>query len=70
MKVSRYWKAVVAGVVAGGSAAVPALQDSTLTAAEIVAIVVAVLSGSGLTWLTPNRKPSAGDGSSEPPRTT
>lgn len=56
MKVARYWKAIVAGAVAGSSAAATALQDGQLTPVEVVTIVVAVVGGLGLTWAVPNRQ--------------
>jgi hypothetical protein len=55
MKVSRYWKAVVAAVVAGSGSAAAAVQDGTVTAAEAVTILLSVLGGLGFTWAVPNR---------------
>ncbi|MFB7595773.1 hypothetical protein [Streptomyces sp. NPDC056160] len=57
MKVSKMWKAVVAGAAAGTAAAATALQDGQLTAAEGVTILLAVLGGFGFTWAVPNREP-------------
>ncbi|WP_435244962.1 hypothetical protein [Streptomyces tendae] len=58
MKVSRYWKAVVAGAAAGTAALGTAVQDGTLTAGDGVAVVLAVLGTLGITWAVPNRKPA------------
>lgn len=60
MKIAPYWKAVAAAVVAGAGAAGTAVQDGTVTGAEGVAIVLAVLGGLGFTWAIPNKpqKPS------------
>ncbi|MFI1767535.1 hypothetical protein ACH41H_36560 [Streptomyces sp. NPDC020800] len=70
MKVSRYWKAVVAAVAAGAGAAATALQDGTVTAAEGVTIVLAVLGGLGFTWAVPNRPaaPTAAAPAVQPPQ--
>lgn len=67
MKVSRYWKAVVAAVVAGGGAAGTALQDGKVTGPEAVTIVLAVLGGLGFTWAVPNR-PATTPAAAEPPQ--
>ncbi|AYN37983.1 hypothetical protein D9753_02335 [Streptomyces dangxiongensis] len=65
MKVSRYWKAVVAG--AGAAAA--AVQDGTVTAAETVTVVLSVLGGLGFTWAVPNRPQApAAPPAAEPPQ--
>ena len=55
MKLSRIAKAIVAAVVAGAGSAGAAAQDGTITAAETVVIVLAVLGGLGVTWAVPNR---------------
>ena len=68
MKVSRYGKAIVAGVVAGGGAAATALQDGTVTAAEAVTIVLAVLGGTGVTWAVPNQQPKPASPPVQPPQ--
>jgi hypothetical protein len=68
MKVSRYWKAIVAGIVAGAGTAGTAVQDGTVTAGEAAAIVLAVLGGLGFTWAVPNRPPVPSKPTSEPPR--
>ncbi|MFF7966776.1 hypothetical protein ACFZC3_15590 [Streptomyces sp. NPDC007903] len=59
MKVARYWKAVVAAVAAGASAATPALADGKLTAPEITTIILAVIGGGGITWAVPNKAPQS-----------
>ncbi|MGW1961843.1 hypothetical protein ACWCPD_16385 [Streptomyces sp. NPDC001935] len=58
MNLARYRKALVAAVVAGGSAAASALQDGHITAFEATTIVLAVLGGLGFTWAVPNKQPS------------
>ncbi|MFE9098481.1 hypothetical protein [Streptomyces sp. NPDC007264] len=60
MKISKYWKAVAAGAAAGAAALSTAMQDGTVTAAETVTAVLAVLGALGVTWAVPNRQ--AGDG--------
>jgi hypothetical protein len=55
MKISKMWKAVVSGAAAGTAAAATAVQDGTVTTAEAVTIVVAVLGAYGVTWTVPNR---------------
>jgi hypothetical protein len=55
VKISKVWKAVVAGAAAGTAAAATAVQDGTVTTAEAVTIVVAVLGAYGVTWRVPNR---------------
>lgn len=59
MKVSKYWKAVVAAAVAGGGSLVTALDDGTITTQEGLTAVVAVLGALGLTWAVPNRQTAA-----------
>jgi hypothetical protein len=63
MKISKYWKAVVAGVAAGAASLSTALQDGTITGQEGLTAGLAVLGALGLTWLVPNRQPSGGPGS-------
>ncbi|MGC9544041.1 hypothetical protein [Streptomyces sp. UG1] len=58
MKISRYWKAVVAALAAGTGALSTAAQDGTVTVAEGVTAVAAVLAALGFTWYVPNREPS------------
>jgi len=57
MKISPYAKAIVGGIVAGLSAASVALSDGTVTPVEGIAITLAVIAGTGITWAVPN-KPS------------
>jgi len=56
MKISKTWKAVVGGLSAGAAATVTAIQDGTVTAAEGITIVLAVLGAYGVTWAVPNRQ--------------
>jgi hypothetical protein len=56
MKISKMWKAIVAGAAAGAAAAGTAVQDGTVTTAEAVTIVIAVLGAYGVTWTVPNRQ--------------
>ena len=55
MKISKYWKAVVAAVVAGAGSLSTALADDTISAAEGWAAGVAVLVALGFTWAVPNK---------------
>lgn len=55
MRVSSIAKSIVAGVAAGATAAVTALQDGSLTTGEGVIIVLAILGAWGITWAVPNR---------------
>lgn len=55
MRISSIAKSIVAGVAAGATAAVTAVQDSTLTTGEGVTIVLAVLGAWGITYAVPNR---------------
>lgn len=58
MKISRYWKAVVAGVAAGTASLSTALQDGTLTTGEGLTAVLAILGALGITYAVPNRPTS------------
>lgn len=58
MKLSKYWKAIVAGVVAGSGALSTAAADSTVTSGELWIIAGAVVGGLGFTWAVPNRQTS------------
>lgn len=58
MKISSAAKALVAGVAAGATAAVTAVQDQVLTTGEGVTIVLAVLGAWGITYAVPNRPSS------------
>lgn len=55
MKLSKVWKAVVAGVVAGGGALGTAAQDGTITSAEGLTIGGAILVAVYAVWRVPNR---------------
>ena len=57
MPVSRYRKAIVAAIAAGGTAIVAALSDGTITAQEVGGIVAALLAGGGFTYAVPNTPP-------------
>lgn len=61
MKISKVLKAIVGGLAAGSAAALTAVQDGTVTAAEGVTIVVAILGAYGVTWAVPNKQ-TKGDG--------
>ena len=56
MKISSYAKSLVAGVAAGTTAAVTAVQDNVLTTGEGVTIALAVLGAWGITYAVPNRQ--------------
>jgi hypothetical protein len=62
MRIAKYWKAIVAAVVAGAGAISTALTDDTITAAEGWAALIAVLGALGFTWAVPN-KPVTGEDS-------
>lgn len=55
MSVSTYWKALVAGLVAGTGALSTAAADDVITSGEVWLIVGAYVGGLGLTWAVPNR---------------
>ncbi|MEV8548307.1 hypothetical protein AB0L04_00430 [Streptomyces glaucescens] len=55
MRISSIAKSIVAGVAAGATAAVTAVQDGAVTTGEGVTIVLAVLGAWGITWAVPNR---------------
>jgi hypothetical protein len=56
MKISGIAKSIVAGLAAGATAAVTAIQDSVLTTGEGVTIALAVLGAWGITYAVPNRQ--------------
>jgi hypothetical protein len=58
VKISHYWKAVVAALAAGAGALSTALTDDVVTAAEGWAALIAVLGALGFTWAVPNRTPA------------
>jgi hypothetical protein len=55
MRISSIAKSIVAGLAAGATAAVTAVQDGTVTTGEGVTIVLAILGAWGITWAVPNR---------------
>lgn len=57
MKISCAAKSLVAGVAAGATAAVTAVQDQVLTTGEGVTIALAVLGAWGIVYAVPNRQP-------------
>ncbi|MFJ9885924.1 hypothetical protein ACIQRW_08685 [Streptomyces sp. NPDC091287] len=57
MKISSAAKSLVAGLAAGATAAVTAVQDQVLTTGEGVTIVLAVLGAWGVVYAVPNRQP-------------
>ncbi|HWN00920.1 MAG TPA: hypothetical protein VNO54_28045 [Streptosporangiaceae bacterium] len=59
MKISKYWKAVVAGLAAGSASLSTALEDGTITGQEGLTAGLAILGALGLTWLIPNRQTAA-----------
>jgi hypothetical protein len=61
MRVAKYWKAIVAAVVAGVGAISTALADDTITAAEGWATLIAVLGALGFTWAVPNKPAPTGE---------
>lgn len=56
MKVSKYWKAVCAAVVAGAGSLGTAMQDDILTQGEGIAAVLVAVSALGVVWKVPNRQ--------------
>ncbi|MER6955019.1 hypothetical protein [Streptomyces sp. NPDC000618] len=59
MKISSIAKSIVAGVAAGATAAVTAVQDGALSTGEGVTIVLAVLGTWGITYAVPNKPSTA-----------
>ncbi len=55
MKIGRYAKTIVAGVLAAATAASTALGDNVLSTSETVTIVLAVLTALGV-YVVPNRQ--------------
>ncbi|MDV7220623.1 hypothetical protein [Streptomyces prunicolor] len=55
MKISSIAKSIVAGLAAGATAAVTAIQDGTLSPGEGVTIVLAVLGAWGIVYAVPNK---------------
>ena len=59
MRISKYAKAIVAGVAAGSGTLATAVTDDVVTAAEGWAALIAVLAALGFTWAVPNRDGAA-----------
>jgi hypothetical protein len=55
MKISSIAKSLVAGLAAGATAAVTAVQDNVITTGEGVTIALAVLGAWGITYAIPNK---------------
>ncbi|MFW3473674.1 hypothetical protein ACN24M_20625 [Streptomyces microflavus] len=55
MKISAMAKSLLAGIAAGATAAVTAVQDQVLTTGEGVTIALAVLGAWGIVYAVPNR---------------
>lgn len=62
MKISKYWKAVVAALAAGAGSLSVAVTDDTVTAAEGWAALIAVLAALGFTWAVPNKTTTEDEG--------
>ncbi|WP_432170909.1 hypothetical protein [Streptomyces sp. 1222.5] len=60
MRISSIAKSIVAGLAAGATAAVTAVQDGTLSTGEGVTIALAVLGAWGITYAVPNKRPITG----------
>jgi hypothetical protein len=56
MRISKYAKAIVAGVVAAAGTVGTALADDVVSTGEAWAIAGAVLGALGFTWAVPNRQ--------------
>ncbi|MGW3936431.1 hypothetical protein [Streptomyces phaeochromogenes] len=55
MKISKYWKAVVATLATGAGGLSTAMNDDTVTSAEASTILIAVVTAAVATWAVPNR---------------
>ena len=55
MKISTYWKAIVAAVTAGAGAVSTAAQDGVITGEEWTASAIGVLTALVATWAVPNK---------------
>lgn len=53
----KYTKAIMAALVAGGTAYLSAQADGVITGEEIGLMVAATLTALGFTWAVPNDKP-------------
>ncbi|MEV6174870.1 hypothetical protein AB0L99_42530 [Streptomyces sp. NPDC051954] len=58
MRIASFAKSLIAGVAAGTTAAVTAVQDNVLTTGEGVTIALAVLGAWGITYAVPNKPAS------------
>lgn len=56
MKLSRVWKAVVAALVAGVGALGTAAEDGTVTGAEGLTVLGAIVVAGWATWRVPNKQ--------------
>lgn len=56
MKISPYWKAVVATLATGIGGLATALNDDTITSAEASTILIAVVTAAVATWAVPNKQ--------------
>lgn len=56
MKISKAWKAVVAGAAAGGASLTTALDDGTITAQEGITAAVALIVALAVTYRVPNKQ--------------
>lgn len=55
MKISKYWKAVVAAVATGSGGLATAMNDDILSKAEASTILIAVVTAAVATWAVPNK---------------
>lgn len=62
MRISKYWKAVVAALAAGAGSLSVAVTDDTVTAAEGWAALISVLAALGFTWAVPNKTTTEDEG--------
>lgn len=56
-KIAPYWKAVIGGLAAGLTFAIPVIDDG-LSRADALGILLAVLTGSGLVYAAPKNRPA------------
>ncbi|MFB7288965.1 hypothetical protein [Actinacidiphila glaucinigra] len=55
MRIASAAKSIVAGIAAGATAAVTAIQDGVFDTGDGVTVVLAMLAAWGVTWAVPNR---------------
>ena len=55
MKVSKYWKAVVATLATGSGSLATAMNDDVLSKAEVSTILIAAVTAAVATWAVPNK---------------